>query len=109
MSISSQVVATDGGSPRLSSTATVRIYVKDEETNPPTFPISFYNFSVPESAPVGKCFAGVVAEDPDCGINAKLSYVIPDPTTASSFPRVSYESCTSILGIDKKQTSKQVH
>ena len=83
-----QVVATDRGSPRLSSTATVRIYVKDEETNPPTFPISFYNFSVPESAPVGKCFAGVVAEDPDCGINAKLSYAIPDADAASAMMRV---------------------
>ena len=52
--------------------------------------MSFYNFSVPESAPVGKCFAGVKAEDPDCGINARLTYAIPgDDDDASAMMRVS--------------------
>ncbi|TRY68197.1 hypothetical protein DNTS_025755 [Danionella cerebrum] len=59
------VVASDGGSPSLSSTATVSIHVLNVNDNRPTFQQQFYNITVKEHTPVGTCILQVNARDAD--------------------------------------------
>nr|ALL98470.1 dachsous Ex isoform [Drosophila melanogaster] len=70
------VVARDGGVPPLSSTATVLVTIHDVNDNEPIFDQSFYNVSVAENEPVGRCILKVSASDPDCGVNAMVNYTI---------------------------------
>ncbi|RZF33422.1 hypothetical protein LSTR_LSTR009613 [Laodelphax striatellus] len=49
------VVATDSGSPPLSSTAVVLVTIHDVNDNEPIFDQSFYNVTVPENEPKGRC------------------------------------------------------
>ena len=53
------VVATDSGEPALSSSATVRVTVHDLNDNEPIFEKPFYNVTVPEDLPLGRCFIKV--------------------------------------------------
>lgn len=53
------VVATDAGSPPLSSTATITVHVEDVNDNEPVFEHQVYNASVREHSPVGSCFLQV--------------------------------------------------
>lgn len=53
------VVASDGGSPSLSSTATVIIHVVDVNDNKPIFQQQFYNVTVKEHTAVGTCILQV--------------------------------------------------
>lgn len=53
------VVATDGGFPPLSATATVLVSVSDVNDNEPIFDQSFYNITVAEDERVGKCILKV--------------------------------------------------
>ncbi|KAL5011978.1 hypothetical protein ScPMuIL_010529 [Solemya velum] len=75
------VVATDGGNPPMSSTATVLVTVRDVNDNQPVFEHSFYSASVLEDANVGLCILQVSAVDPDCGMNAHVSYYLPNTTS----------------------------
>ncbi|XP_061596681.1 protocadherin-16-like [Cololabis saira] len=70
------VVATDGGRPPLSSTATVDIVVQDVNDNAPVFPRDFYNASVGENTPAGSCFLQVSATDGDRGSFGALVYAL---------------------------------
>lgn len=53
------VIATDSGSPAQSSSATVKVTIRDVNDNEPIFDQSFYNVSVKESEPVGNCILKV--------------------------------------------------
>lgn len=53
------VIAKDSGYPQLSSTATVLITIHDVNDNEPLFDQSFYNVSVAENEPVGRCILKV--------------------------------------------------
>lgn len=53
------VVAKDGGRPPLSSTAVVLVTVRDVNDNEPVFDKTFYNISVPENEPKGRCILTV--------------------------------------------------
>ncbi|XP_017474518.1 PREDICTED: protein dachsous-like isoform X2 [Rhagoletis zephyria] len=70
------VVAKDNGHPPLSSTATVLVTIHDVNDNEPIFDQSFYNVSVAENEPVGRCILKVSASDPDCGVNAIVNYTL---------------------------------
>ncbi|XP_022221546.2 LOW QUALITY PROTEIN: protein dachsous [Drosophila obscura] len=70
------VIARDGGQPALSSTATVLVTIHDVNDNEPIFDQSFYNVSVAENEPVGRCILKVSASDPDCGVNAMVNYTL---------------------------------
>jgi protocadherin-16/23 len=53
------VVATDGGLPPLSSSATVSVALQDVNDNEPQFQRTFYNASLPEGTQPGTCFLQV--------------------------------------------------
>ncbi|XP_018787095.1 PREDICTED: protein dachsous isoform X1 [Bactrocera latifrons] len=72
------VIAKDNGHPPLSSTATILVTIHDVNDNEPIFDQSFYNVSVAENEPVGRCILKVSASDPDCGVNAMVNYTLGD-------------------------------
>ncbi|XP_068026259.1 LOW QUALITY PROTEIN: protocadherin-16 [Melanerpes formicivorus] len=70
------VLATDRGSPALSSSAVVHVVLQDVNDNEPVFRSNFYNVSLKENTPVGTCFLQVTATDADSGAFGSLSYSI---------------------------------
>ncbi|KAM5173172.1 protocadherin gamma-B7-like isoform 2-T2 [Mantella aurantiaca] len=75
-----QITASDNGIPRLTSNITVKIYIMDQNDNPPRilYPSTgrggFVFETVPRSSGKGHLVTKVVAVDPDSGHNAWLSY-----------------------------------
>ncbi|XP_022242412.1 fat-like cadherin-related tumor suppressor homolog [Limulus polyphemus] len=70
------VMATDGGSPPLSSTADVWVTVSNMNDNPPSFGNPFYRCVLSEHAKRGQFVTMVVASDPDVTGQPKLTYSI---------------------------------
>ncbi|XP_068506771.1 protocadherin gamma-A11 isoform X21 [Syngnathus scovelli] len=85
------VTARDSGSPPLSSVATVRILIQDQNDNAPQvlYPVqtgvSLLAEMVPRSAEVGYLVTKVVAVDVDSGQNAWLSYQVHKATDRALF------------------------
>uniref|UniRef100_A0A669D695 Cadherin domain-containing protein n=1 Tax=Oreochromis niloticus TaxID=8128 RepID=A0A669D695_ORENI len=85
------ITARDAGSPPLSSVATVKIIVQDQNDNPPQvlYPVqtggSLVAEIVPRSADVGYLVTKVVAVDVDSGQNAWLSYKLQKATDRALF------------------------
>ncbi|KAG9344076.1 hypothetical protein JZ751_012556 [Albula glossodonta] len=68
------VVAVDEGTPPLSSTASITVYVEDVNDNEPVFEKQLYNVSLPEHTPIGTCFLQVTATDADSGEFGRVQY-----------------------------------
>ncbi|XP_074530816.1 protocadherin gamma-A4-like [Halichoeres trimaculatus] len=85
------VTARDAGSPPLSSVATVKIVIQDQNDNPPQvlYPVqtggSVVAEMVPRGADVGYLVTKVVAVDVDSGQNAWLSYKLQKATDRALF------------------------
>ncbi|XP_063778333.1 protocadherin-7 isoform X3 [Pseudophryne corroboree] len=73
-----KVKAIDGGDPPRSATATVSLFVMDENDNAPviTSPVNSSYTVVPPSSSVRTVVATVMATDTDTGVNADLNYSI---------------------------------
>ncbi|NXG65018.1 PCDH7 protein, partial [Hemiprocne comata] len=73
-----KVKAVDGGEPPRSATATVSLFVMDENDNAPTvtFPSNSSYTVLPPSSNMRTVVATVVATDSDTGLNADLNYSI---------------------------------
>ncbi|XP_053734353.1 protocadherin alpha-13-like isoform X5 [Synchiropus splendidus] len=82
------IVATDEGSPALSSSVGVSVYVSDVNDNAPRFHEPAVNFYVPENCPVGASIGSVTALDPDINDNARLSYSLLDHKKTVQIPSV---------------------
>lgn len=70
------VSGTDSGQPRLSSTVTVYINVKDVNDNIPSFTQPLYKADIPEDAPPGSSIMQVEATDLDSENNGDIEYTI---------------------------------
>nr|CAG4640600.1 EOG090X0007 [Eulimnadia texana] len=68
------VVAMDSGTPVLTGTGSVVVFVEDVNDHGPEFPRSSYSTDVPEDAAVGTEVVQVSAFDRDAGINALIKY-----------------------------------
>jgi hypothetical protein len=75
-----EVIATDNGSPRLSSSAHVTIFVENGN-EPPV--ITDQSFTIDENSPIGTVAAVVLATDPDAG--QTLTYSIVSGNDAGAF------------------------
>ncbi|XP_036069769.1 protocadherin gamma-C5 isoform X10 [Oryzias melastigma] len=73
-----EIMATDSGSPPLSSKKTVFVGVTDVNDNPPVFTQRSYNVYLKENGVPGSILFSVSASDLDSGENAKISYSILD-------------------------------
>ncbi|XP_063784667.1 protocadherin gamma-C5-like isoform X36 [Pseudophryne corroboree] len=83
------LIASDLGSPSLSSQTTVTINISDVNDNPPAFLQTAYNAFIAENNEPGRLLCTVSAVDPDEGANANLIYSIAeshiDGSPVSSF------------------------
>ncbi|XP_073477087.1 protocadherin gamma-C5-like isoform X22 [Aquarana catesbeiana] len=83
------MIASDLGSPSLSSQITIVINISDDNDNHPVFLQSTYNAFISENNEPGRLLCTVSAGDPDEGDNAKLIYSIAeshiDGSPVSSF------------------------
>ncbi|XP_036378984.1 protocadherin alpha-8-like [Megalops cyprinoides] len=68
------IIATDEGSPPLSSTSVITVHVSDVNDNAPRFPEPEINVYVKENSPVGSVICTVSAFDSDENENARVSY-----------------------------------
>nr|XP_046262324.1 protocadherin alpha-3-like [Scatophagus argus] len=68
------IVATDKGTPSLSSTSVFSIHVSDVNDNAPLFPQAQINVYVKENSPVGAVIRTVTATDADIHQNSQVSY-----------------------------------
>ncbi|KAK7016210.1 long-chain fatty acid transporter fat1 [Halocaridina rubra] len=79
------VVAIDGGTPPLSSTALVNLTLSDINDNAPVFTLSAYMASVKEDALQGTSIVQVSASDADSGINSLIRYSLTGGNDDHSF------------------------
>ncbi|XP_049610016.2 protocadherin gamma-C5 isoform X8 [Syngnathus scovelli] len=83
------VEAKDQGSPLLSSSATVHVFILDQNDNAPAIiypsPHSATHLRVPRSAKSGHLLTKLTAVDADSGHNAWVSYKVAEATDASLF------------------------
>ncbi|XP_073505311.1 protocadherin gamma-B2-like [Phyllobates terribilis] len=70
------IIATDRGSPPLSSTQVLTLDISDVNDNPPIFSKSNNVAYVPENNLPGASIFSIQASDPDTGDNAKIIYLI---------------------------------
>ncbi|XP_045548333.1 protocadherin gamma-C5 isoform X13 [Salmo salar] len=73
-----KILASDSGSPPLTSQKDVIVRVLDVNDNPPIFSQLSYTVYVRENNAAGSIMCSVSATDPDIGENAKISYSILD-------------------------------
>ncbi|KAM8910681.1 protocadherin beta-16-like [Spinachia spinachia] len=88
------IIATDAGSPSLSSVKVITIVVNDINDNSPTFTQSEYNANILENQPVGTIVMQVKAVDIDNESNAQILYEISKVTDSdgSSFLTINSET-----------------
>ena len=72
------IVATDGGTPPLSSTSDFSVYLSDVNDNAPRFPAPLVRVFLKENSPIGYLISTVCATDQDLNENAHLSYSLID-------------------------------
>uniref|UniRef100_A0A8C1I8G3 Protocadherin 2 alpha b 9 n=1 Tax=Cyprinus carpio TaxID=7962 RepID=A0A8C1I8G3_CYPCA len=68
------IIATDEGSPPLSSTSVITVHVSDVNDNAPRFSEPVINAYVKENSQIGAVIHTVSAFDPDVGDNARITY-----------------------------------
>ncbi|XP_047441118.1 protocadherin gamma-C5-like [Mugil cephalus] len=73
-----EIIATDSGTPPLSTEKTINVVVTDVNDNPPIFTQSKYSVYLKENGVAGSIMYSVSASDLDFGENAKISYSILD-------------------------------
>nr|XP_012788778.1 unnamed protein product [Sorex araneus] len=66
------VMASDLGTPPLSTEASITLHVADTNDNPPTFTQASYSAYIPENNPRGASIFSVMAHDPDSDRNAQV-------------------------------------
>nr|XP_060630204.1 protocadherin gamma-B5-like isoform X18 [Anolis sagrei ordinatus] len=98
------IIATDKGSPPLSTLKTIALQISDINDNAPTFEKSSFRIYVPENKPSGASIFSIKASDPDVGSNARLTYSILS-SNIQELPISSYISINSETGTIYAQRS----
>ncbi|XP_021239013.1 protocadherin gamma-B5-like, partial [Numida meleagris] len=86
------VIATDRGSPALSSRADLVLEVSDVNDNAPVFEEAAYSAYVPENNAAGAPVLRVSARDADAGANGRVSYALAGGGADAAFVSVQAET-----------------
>ncbi|KAK2849132.1 hypothetical protein Q5P01_008966 [Channa striata] len=92
------IIATDEGSPPLSSSKTVQLSVADINDNPPVFEEQSYSAYVTENNKAGSTLCSVTARDPDWRQNGTVIYSLL-PGEVNGAPVSSYLSVNGDTGV----------
>ncbi|XP_067374421.1 protocadherin gamma-A11-like isoform X47 [Channa argus] len=92
------ISATDEGSPPLSSSKTVQLFVADINDNPPVFEEQSYSAYVTENNKAGSILCSVTARDPDWRQNGTVIYSLL-PGEVNGAPVSSYLSVNGDTGV----------
>nr|XP_060630206.1 protocadherin gamma-B5-like isoform X20 [Anolis sagrei ordinatus] len=98
------IIATDKGTPPLSTEKMIFLKISDINDNAPTFEKSSYTAFVPENNPSGASIFRVQASDPDLERNAQITYSLLQ-SSIQELPLLSYLSINSESGIIYAQRS----
>ncbi|KAH0618119.1 hypothetical protein JD844_017105 [Phrynosoma platyrhinos] len=98
------ILATDKGTPPLSTEKTISLKISDINDNAPTFEKSSYTAFVPENNPSGSSIFHIQASDPDLERNAQITYSLLR-SNIHELPLSSYLSINSESGIIYAQRS----
>ncbi|CAD7079234.1 unnamed protein product [Hermetia illucens] len=91
------VTASDGGNPRLSTTIMFIVNVVDENDNPPSFPNTAIVRQIREGIPVKTPIVTVTAEDPDSGVNGKVTYRISNQEPENHLRHFGINASTGVI------------
>ncbi|XP_069388097.1 protocadherin alpha-2-like isoform X4 [Paralichthys olivaceus] len=91
------VIATDEGTPPLSSSSVIPIHISDVNDNAPLFSEPVINAYVKENSAVGATILTITAVDPDVEENAKVTYSLIDGIS-KSIPMNSVVNINSEMG-----------
>ncbi|XP_060936155.1 protocadherin alpha-3-like [Limanda limanda] len=91
------IIATDEGTPPLSSTSVIPIHISDVNDNAPLFSEPVINAYVKENSGVGATILTITAVDPDIEENAKVTYSLLDGIS-KSIPMTSVVNINSETG-----------
>jgi len=101
------VIATDGGTVPLSTTAELTINVLDVDDNCPEFNPKVYNVTIEENLPRDTIVVNVTASDRDSGKNAELQYAIKAGDDQGGFAIDPITGSIKISGeVDREYSSK---
>ncbi|XP_053522433.1 protocadherin gamma-A8-like [Artibeus jamaicensis] len=92
------VMASDLGTPPLSTETHIILQVADTNDNTPAFSHASYSAYISENNPRGASIFSVTAHDPDSGKNAQITYSLMEDTTMGA-PLSSYISINSDTGV----------
>ncbi|XP_069892338.1 protocadherin gamma-A8 isoform X11 [Dipodomys merriami] len=92
------VIASDLGTPPLSTETYITLIVADTNDNPPTFSHSSYSAYIPENNLRGASIFSLTAHDPDSQENAQVTYSVTEDTI-QGVPLSSYISINSDTGV----------
>ncbi|XP_042319253.1 protocadherin gamma-B5-like isoform X2 [Sceloporus undulatus] len=98
------IIATDKGTPPLSTEKIISLKISDINDNIPTFEKASYTAFVPENNPSGTSIFHVQASDPDLARNARITYSLLR-SNIQELPLSSYLSINSETGIIYAQRS----
>nr|XP_060630207.1 protocadherin gamma-B6-like isoform X21 [Anolis sagrei ordinatus] len=98
------VIATDKGTPPLSTEKTIYLKISDINDNSPSFDKPSYTAYVPENNPSGSSIFRVQASDPDLERNGQITYSLLR-SNIQDLPLLSYLSINSESGIIYAQRS----
>ncbi|XP_017783736.1 PREDICTED: cadherin-related tumor suppressor [Nicrophorus vespilloides] len=100
------ITASDKGTPRLSTSIRFQVQVLDANDNPPNFPNTAIVRQIPEGIPIGSAIVTVTAEDPDSGMNGKVTYSISHQDPEDNARHFDIHSATGII-ITKREIDRE--
>ncbi|XP_061135075.1 protocadherin gamma-A3-like isoform X8 [Syngnathus typhle] len=92
------IVASDAGSPPLSTKNNFSLKVSDVNDNAPVFPVGIHSANIAENNSPGVSVLSVIAKDPDENQNARVSYMLEQSEIGGS-PISEFVSVNSESGI----------
>ncbi|XDV54079.1 hypothetical protein PO909_022453 [Leuciscus waleckii] len=103
------ITATDGGSPPLSTSMTIHLFVSDVNDNPPVFEQQTYSAYIPENSDPGTEVGIINVQDKDSGENRQIRCSVQQNVPFKLNPSVkNYFSLVTTKALDRENFSVKV-